>query len=590
MIDKRPCIAVIQARMLSTRLRGKSLTALAGTPLLLWVINRVKSMTFIGRIIVATSTEEADDPIAAYAAAQNVDVIRGDAEDVLQRFIVASNGLAENASIARFTADNPLYDPEKSEQLWRVHSESEADYTCVDGLSKVVPEFLKVRCLVDVGRQATEPYDREHVTTWIRRHVGRYRVEAVPGDFEGLRPDLDSLFTIDRQDQLEEFERLVASVDCDKATEVSLTHCYKWLDNQTNRGPHPIQPGEKRMRLSGREVGDGCPCFVIAEIGQNHNGQLNLAKKLIDMAARCGADAVKFQKRDISWELTEEAYNKPYAGPNSFGETYGKHREFLELGETDHAELKGYAQAAGLVYFCTPCDPPSVDALERIGTPFYKIASRDITNVPLLRHIARTGKPVVISTGMAGETEIRQALDAFRDSDCVVSLMQCISQYPAEPKNMNLRAIRVMREQFGVLVALSDHNPGVITGVAGVAMGAFALEKHITLSRAMPGTDHAAALEETGLRRTVSYIRTIEEAMGDGKKEFNPVAQSAKDKLARSLVSTGDIAAGTVLEENHLVLKSPGTGISWTDRALILGKRARRDIEPHVLLKKDDFE
>ncbi|MCH2213166.1 MAG: N-acetylneuraminate synthase family protein [Fuerstiella sp.] len=589
-MSKTECIAVIQARMLSTRLRGKSLMAVSGIPLLKWVIQRVQKMDFFTKIVVATSVEAADDPIAAFAETCGVSVLRGDSEDVLQRFVDAASQLSETSVVARFTADNPLYDRTRSARLLERHQQANADYTHIDGLSKMVPELIRVACLRQMGRRAEQAWDREHVTTWIRRHAGEFDVNTESSDFEGLRPEYDNRFTIDRRDQLDEFESMISELRSGDPSSVMLDDCYRWLDTERNTGIGPIQPGQIRVRLAGREVGDGCPCFVIAEIGQNHNGQVNLAKKLIDLAARCSVDAVKFQKRDISWTLTEEAYDRPYTGPNSFGETYGRHREFLELNESQHRELKEYAQAIGLIYFCTPGDPPSVDILERIGTPFYKVASGDITNVPLLRHIALTGKPVIISTGMAGEMEIKQALEAFENSSCAVTLMQCVSQYPAEPKNINLLAIPAMRKQFGTLVALSDHNPGIITGVAGAAIGAFALEKHITLSRAMPGTDHAAALEESGLKRTVSYIRTVEEAMGTGKKEFNPVAQAAREKITHSLVSREPIFAGNVLTEHQLVLKSSGTGISWTDRDRILGKVAKNDIPAHVLLQESDFE
>jgi sialic acid synthase SpsE/spore coat polysaccharide biosynthesis protein SpsF (cytidylyltransferase family) len=582
--------AVIQARMLSSRLRGKSLMAVAGVPLLRWVLDRAGQMPFLSDMVVATSTETADEPIALFAEKHGAKVIRGDKTDVLGRFVQACDDLDENDVLVRFTADNPLYDSVRSSRLWEQHQADLPDYTHIDGLSHMVPEFIRVGCLREVAALTNETFDREHVTVFVRQHPEQFRIKTLPPDFAGLRPEYDGQFTIDRQDQLDAFEAMIAEIiQSPYPVEVKLDDCYQWLDAKQRARVAQLLPGQKRVKFAGREVGDGCPCFIIAEIGQNHNGQLNLAKKLIDMAARCKADAVKFQKREISWELTKEAYHRPYEGPNSFGATYGSHREYLELNEAQHRELKEYAQAAGLIYFCTPCDPPSVDLLERVGSPMYKVASRDITNIPLLRHIAKTGKPVILSSGMSSLQELREAIEAFQGSRCDVTLMQCVSEYPAQPENVNLKAMATMRKEFDLLVGLSDHTAGVITGVAGAVLGAFAVEKHITMSRAMNGTDHAAALEEEGLKRLVSYIRICELAMGDGSKDFNPVVQAAKDKLARSLVSRTEIPSGSVLTEDMLILKSPGTGLSWNQRDQIVGHVAKTNIAAEVTLSPDQF-
>ena len=564
--------------------------SVSGTPLLRWVMERLKQMDFLDGIIVATSNDESDEPIVHYAQQHGATVVRGSKEDVLSRFIDASADLEDSDLLLRFTADNPLYDPTRTKEAWQFYCDAAVDYVAIEGLSHMVPEFVRVGCLKDAAKNAAETLDREHVTTFIRRHPKKYKIKMLPPDFADLRPEYDGYFTIDRQDQLESFEEMIASVAYGRhSSEVSLDECYHWLDSKNNTASAAL-PGQKRIRLAGREVGDGCPCFVIAEIGQNHNGQVNLAKKLIDMAARCKADAVKFQKREISWELTKEAYDRPYEGPNSFGATYGIHREYLELNEDQHRELKEYAQAAGLIYFCTPCDPPSVDMLERIGCPIYKVASRDMSNIPLLRHMAKTGKPVILSSGMSSMEELKTAIAAFEGSNSEVTLMQCISQYPADPENVNLLAMNTMRDAFDRLVGLSDHTSGVITAVAASNMNAFAVEKHVTMSRAMNGTDHAGALEEEGLKRLVNYIRICELAMGDGKKEFNPVAQTAKNKLARSLVSKSKIESGTVLTEDMIVMKSPGTGLSWSQREQVIGRKATTSIPAEVLLTPEQFK
>ena len=583
--------AVVQARMLSRRLRGKSLIAVAGKPLLARVLERLEAMSFLNDIVVATTPDAADEPIVALVSSRKIGCVRGDREDVLSRFIQATTELADEDCVARFTADNPLYDPGRAAQAFQAHLKAGADYTHIDGLSHMVPEFLQVGALRRMAAETQDSFDREHVTVYLRKHTDQFNIQTLPGDFAGLRPELDPHLTIDNWDDLEMFERMFH--DIERPNEfVRLDDCYLWLD-RNKAGLHGVithEAQEQRVKVAGHEIGDGCPCFVIAEIGQNHNGQIGMAKRLIDMAARCGCDAVKFQKRDLQWELTKEVYNKPYDNPNSFADTYGKHREFLELDEAQHKELREYALAQRLMYFCTACDEPSVDMMERVGNPVYKVASRDITNIPLLEAIARTGKPVILSTGMAGMREVNEALKALGDGPSAVLIMQCVSQYPADPEHVNLQAMTTIREQTGCLVGLSDHTPGIITSVAASVMGACMIEKHTTLSRAMQGTDHAAALEEEGLRRMVEYIRLCSAAMGDGTKEYDEVADAARKKLARSLTSACDIPAGTVLTEKMLRLKSPGTGLLWRDRDQIVGKKAQQDIAADVTLNPDDFE
>jgi len=583
--------AIVQARMLSIRLRGKSLISVAGKPLLGRVLDRLGAMSFLDQIAVATTLDAADEPIVALVESRHLQCVRGDRNDLLSRFIQASADLNDEDCVVRFTADNPLYDPARAARVYQEHVKAGADYTHIDGLSHMVPEFVQVGALRKCGELSTDAFDREHVTPYLRKNQEQFNVQTLPPDFAALRPGLDQHLTVDSQAQLEMFERMLEEVEKPNAF-VGLDDCYLWLDREKAGlfGPVAGEPSELRMNVAGHEIGDGCPCFIVAEIGQNHNGQIGMAKRLIEMASRCNCDAVKFQKRDIRWELSEEAYKRPYDHPNSFGATYGEHREFLELSEDQHEELREYALAHDLIYFCTACDPPSVEMMERVGNPMYKIASRDITNIPLLKVVAATGKPVVVSTGMAGMQEIREAMESLEDGPTGVMLTQCISQYPAETENVNLRAMQTLRDEFGCLVGLSDHTPGIITAVAGAVLGACFVEKHVTLSRAMQGTDHAAALEEEGLRRLVEYIRRCAVAMGDGRKVYDPIVDAARKKLARSLTTRVAIPAGTALTEEMLILKSPGTGLLWRDRGQIVGRKARADIAPDHTLSADDFE
>ena len=352
------------------------------------------------------------------------------------------------------------------------------------------------------------------------------------------------------------------------------------------------------MQLGDRFIGPGYPCFVVAEIGQNHDGEAYKAKALIEMAARAGADAVKFTKRDIESDLTAVERERAYDSP--FGKTYGEHREALELGENELEELLEYAAGHGLYAFCTACDIPSVELLERIGNPVYKIASRDADNGPLLEAIAKTGKPIILSTGMSSMPAVVESVAMMCAVDChahtrLVAL-HCLSQYPAESCNVNLRAMEHMRGGFGhngwdIPVGYSDHTPGLTTAVAAATLGACVVEKHITLNRASPGSDHAAALEENGLKLLVARIREMESAMGDtGCKVFEDSCLKAKQKLGRSLTTTVDIPAGTQVEEEMVCLKSPGWGIQWKDRGKVIGGRSAENIPADATIQHGEVK
>ncbi len=362
----------------------------------------------------------------------------------------------------------------------------------------------------------------------------------------------------------------------------------------------------------GRRVGAGQPCYVVAEVGQNHNGRMALARRLIDGVARSGADAVKFCKRHLPSELTGQAARRPYIGPQSFGPTYGEHRRALELSPQQHAELMEQAsgfrlqasaeaqagdpsrslkpEARSLTYFATACDARSVDDLEAIGVPCYKIASRDLTNLPLLDHVARTGKPVILSCGMDSLDEISQALDTLRMHHDQIVLLHCTSAYPTPYEDVNLRAMETLRREFDVLVGLSDHSIGLAVPLAAVALGAVLIEKHVTLGRRMKGTDHPCSLELAELAEMVRGIRAIETALGDGVKRVPASVTTSKARLGRSVVSRCEIPRGTRVTEDMLCLKCAGGGLTWFDRKRLVGRVARRDIEVDETLGVGDVE
>lgn len=341
-----------------------------------------------------------------------------------------------------------------------------------------------------------------------------------------------------------------------------------------------------------RSIGTDHPCFIVAEIGQNHNGDLEIAKKLIDMSALCQVDAVKFVKRHIPSELTKEAYNKSYPCPQSFGEIYGKHREFLELTIDQHKEIADYAEEKGLIYFSTVCDIESLKELEQIDIPLYKVASRDITNIPLIEEIAKIKKPIILSTGLATITDIDDVVNIIKKYHNKFGILNCTSEYPAEYGHLHLRRMNTYKSKYNCVVGFSGHTVGIVMPVIAVALGANIVEKHITLARTMKGTDHSGSLEFQGLYRVVRDIRNLELALGEEKlrEKLEEFLIPTKVKLMRSLVSKQYLKKGTVITEDKVALKSPGDGIIWRESYKIVGKLAKVDIEEDVQLKLDMVE
>jgi len=279
-------------------------------------------------------------------------------------------------------------------------------------------------------------------------------------------------------------------------------------------------------------IGAGHPCYVIAEIGINHNGELENAKKLIDVAAEAGCQAVKFQKRTPDISTPENQKNVQRETPWGVM-TYLEYKHRIEFGDAEYKEIADYSAKKGLDWFASPWDVPSVEFLENHGVTVHKVASASITDIPLLEALRDTGKPIILSTGMSTMDEIDKAVEVVGTDKLV--LMHATSTYPLDPKEANLLMINTLRERFGVPVGYSGHETGLQVSLAAVALGADALERHITLDRAMWGTDHGASLVPTGLSRLIRYVRVIEEALGDGVKRVYESEEGPRAKLRRAL-------------------------------------------------------
>jgi len=281
--------------------------------------------------------------------------------------------------------------------------------------------------------------------------------------------------------------------------------------------------------LGDRPVGDGRPALVLAEIGINHNGDVQVAKKLIDVAAFAGCETVKFQKRTVDVVYTPAELAKPRESP--FGETNGDLKRGLEFGQNEYEEIDAYCRSKGIAWTASCWDEDSVDFIDQFDPPFYKIASASLTDDALLRHTRSKGKPIVLSTGMSTLDQIDHAVDVLGKHDLV--LLHSCSTYPAQYPELNLRVIPALRERYEVLIGYSGHETGIASSVAAAVLGACIVERHVTLDRSLWGSDHAASLEPNGIMRVIRDIRLVEAAMGDGVKTVLPSEVPVMQKLRR---------------------------------------------------------
>ena len=339
--------------------------------------------------------------------------------------------------------------------------------------------------------------------------------------------------------------------------------------------------------------------YIIGEVGQNHNGSVDIAKLIVELIARpvhedvFGFDlkpmnAVKMTRRDLNEELTTTQMNRIYDTPNSFGRTYGEHRAFLELDDEAHYEVYKFAKEKGLDFVETLCAKGCLSLLKLFTPDYLKGASRDLTNLPLLAAMAETKIPIILSTGMAGKKELDDALKVITHYHDDISILHCVSQYPTHPDNLNLNTILYLKENYGKYhIGFSDHTIGISAPVVAVGMGAEIIEKHITIDRHMKGTDQAGSLGPDGVNRMVRDIRICEKWLGTKDLYIDKSVASAKVKLERSIATKEDLHIGDVIIEDDLHMLSPGDGFKWSQVNDVIGKTVQVEIPANEVIYPD---
>ncbi len=342
------------------------------------------------------------------------------------------------------------------------------------------------------------------------------------------------------------------------------------------------------MQIGDRKIGKGNPVFIIAEIGLNHNGSVKIAKKLIDIVKGAGADAVKFQKRDLDSIYQQSVLRDPNKSEQAFQYLIPLLKKF-ELGEEEYKEIIDYCKEKDIIFLCTPWDIPSVNFLEKLNVLGYKIGSPDLTNLPLLAYVALKKKPILISSGMSTLEEIDKSINFLKKKEAEFLLFHCSSTYPAPLESIHLNFIRALEKRYQVPIGYSGHERGIGVSIAAVGMGAVAIERHITLDRKMEGPDHRASLEPEEFKDMVLGIREAEKALGEAKKIMTRGEVLTREVLGKSLVATRDIKAGEIFKTSMIAVKGPGKGLSPQRIFDLIGKTAERNIKNDELFLESDL-
>ncbi|KAM4603593.1 N-acetylneuraminate-9-phosphate synthase-like [Polymixia lowei] len=342
----------------------------------------------------------------------------------------------------------------------------------------------------------------------------------------------------------------------------------------------------------GRMIGGSNPCFIIAEIGQNHQGDMETAKKMIKMAKDCGADCAKFQKSELEHKFNKRALERPYTSKHSWGKTYGEHKRHLEFSHDQYRELKKYAEDVGIFLTASGMDEVAVEFLHGLNVPFFKVASCDANNFPYLEKTAQKGRPMVVSSGMQSMETMRRVYQTVKEHNQNFTILQCTSTYPLEAEDVNLRIITEYQKEFpDIPIGYSGHERGIYITVAAVGMGAKVVERHVTLDKTWKGNDHEASLEPSELAELVRAIRLVESALGTTIKQMLPCEKTCHDKLGKSVVAKVSIPKGSVLSLDMFAVKvGEPKGVPPEEMQRLVGRMVRVDLQEDDSITADMIE
>ncbi len=343
-----------------------------------------------------------------------------------------------------------------------------------------------------------------------------------------------------------------------------------------------------------KEIFNYCSPYIIAEIGANHNGDMDLAKKMIDSAVECGCDAVKFQSWNKKSLISKTGYKQNIVFTDSKKKHFGSLEEMVDkyyLRKEQHYELRDYCISRGVDFSSTPFSQEEVDLLNELGVDFFKVASMDINNYPLLKYLAQFDKPILLSTGMANLSEIEKAVKIIEgEGNSKIIILHCVAIYPPENKDLNLRNITMLQNTFKYPVGFSDHSIGFTAPLASIALGACIIEKHFTTDKNLPGWDHEISANPEEMKIIVDSSKRINQSLGNLKRTISKAEEEMKKKFRRSVIVNKDLKAGDIIKKDDISLKRPGTGFSPDEIEFILGKKLKKDIEADCLLTKDDIK
>lgn len=573
--SRGPILFLVPARGGSRRIPGKNLREIAGIPLVGQAVRLGRlaaARTAGGTDLVACSTDDA--AIVAAARAWGADEIierpsrlATDSATSVDVVLHALDSLAasgwEGSTLVLLQPTSPLTEP--ADVIAALALFEGGDGRGVVSVTRAHPVSWHQRRDPDGALRAVDPQDGEHILT------GAFYITAVDR-FRRSRSFLEPGMTLGFEVPAER------SVDVDEPVDL--------LVAEQLATARPIDP----VAIGDRDIGRG-PAFLIAEAGVNHNGDEQIAHRLIDAAAETGADAVKFQTFDPHVLAARSTPTAEYQRDSGEGVDQLAMLARLVLPAEAWPRLQDHARECGLVFLSTPFDDESARLLDGLDVPAFKVGSGELTNIAFLERLARFGRPMLVSTGMADMVEVAAAVDAVRASgNARLALLHCVSAYPARPEDANLRAMATMRAAFGVPTGWSDHTTGAQLAVAAVSLGAAIVEKHLTLDRTMTGPDHAASLEPGEFKVLVDEVRTVESGLGSGRKEPVAAERPIAEVARRSLYWSRPLPAGHLVADDDLVALRPGNGISPARQRDLVGRTTAGPVEAGTQVTLDDLQ